>query len=205
MAAAQIRVTAAPPAVKLPAASARFARGGRIELVIGPMFSGKSTELLRRIRRYRFARKECLYVMWLGWGRGSPAAADRQRLVDGIAACAQADQVRQRHSVQRGEPTPGTGLGGAASHTSHHLSRLFGLAVWGLPWFPGLRVDARSGDAQGRVVRSTGSGHGTGGGPQRGRRGRGPVLSRRRCYPVWCFGAHRVACTRARAADSRGA
>ena len=38
-----------------------MARGGRIELVTGPMFSGKSTELLRRIRRYRYARKECLY------------------------------------------------------------------------------------------------------------------------------------------------
>lgn len=39
---------------------------GRVELVIGPMFSGKSTELLRRIRRYRFARKECLYVPLAG-------------------------------------------------------------------------------------------------------------------------------------------
>ena len=40
---------------------------GRVELVVGPMFSGKSTELLRRIRRYRYARKQCLYVVaWHG-------------------------------------------------------------------------------------------------------------------------------------------
>ena len=62
----QARSAGLAPTVRPPAASTPFARGGRIELVIGPMFSGKSTELLRRIRRYRFARKECLYV---GGGR----------------------------------------------------------------------------------------------------------------------------------------
>ena len=67
---AQARSAGLAPTVRPPAASAPFARGGRIELVIGPMFSGKSTELLRRIRRYRFARKECLYV---GGGRGRRA------------------------------------------------------------------------------------------------------------------------------------
>ena len=37
---------------------------GSIELVLGPMFSGKSTELLRRIRRYRFAKKNCVVVKY---------------------------------------------------------------------------------------------------------------------------------------------
>lgn len=32
---------------------------GRIELIIGPMFAGKSTELLRRLRRYAVAKKVC--------------------------------------------------------------------------------------------------------------------------------------------------
>lgn len=35
---------------------------GEIQLIIGPMFSGKSTELLRRIRRYDIAKKSCLLV-----------------------------------------------------------------------------------------------------------------------------------------------
>lgn len=33
---------------------------GSIELIIGPMFSGKSTELIRRIRRYDISNKKCL-------------------------------------------------------------------------------------------------------------------------------------------------
>jgi thymidine kinase len=32
---------------------------GRIELIIGPMFAGKSTELLRRLRRYTVGKKVC--------------------------------------------------------------------------------------------------------------------------------------------------
>jgi thymidine kinase len=33
-----------------------------LNLIIGPMFSGKSTELLRRYRRYKLAGKKCLLV-----------------------------------------------------------------------------------------------------------------------------------------------
>lgn len=35
---------------------------GHIELIIGPMFSGKTTELLRRIRRYSVTQRRCLVV-----------------------------------------------------------------------------------------------------------------------------------------------
>jgi thymidine kinase len=35
---------------------------GRIELIIGPMFSGKSTELLRRIKRHQCANKKCIVI-----------------------------------------------------------------------------------------------------------------------------------------------
>ena len=41
------------------------AKYGRIQLIIGPMFSGKSTELLRLARSFEFARHTCLRV----WGR----------------------------------------------------------------------------------------------------------------------------------------
>mmetsp|Transcript_14171 Transcript_14171/g.19266 ORF Transcript_14171/g.19266 Transcript_14171/m.19266 type:complete len:199 (+) Transcript_14171:175-771(+) len=35
-----------------------------LELIIGPMFAGKSTELLRRVRRHSISGKECLYVKY---------------------------------------------------------------------------------------------------------------------------------------------
>ncbi len=35
---------------------------GKIELIYGPMFSGKSSELIRKVNRYKHARKECLVV-----------------------------------------------------------------------------------------------------------------------------------------------
>lgn len=37
---------------------------GSIELILGPMFSGKSTELIRRIRRLTVASKKCLVVKY---------------------------------------------------------------------------------------------------------------------------------------------
>ncbi|KAK9805146.1 hypothetical protein WJX72_001854 [[Myrmecia] bisecta] len=37
-------------------------RDGSIELIIGPMFSGKSTELVRRVRRHKAAGRLCLLV-----------------------------------------------------------------------------------------------------------------------------------------------
>jgi predicted AAA+ superfamily ATPase len=35
---------------------------GRIELIIGPMFAGKSTELLRRVRRLEISGKKCMSI-----------------------------------------------------------------------------------------------------------------------------------------------
>ena len=35
---------------------------GEIQLILGPMFSGKSTEMLRRIRRHGYAQQRCLIV-----------------------------------------------------------------------------------------------------------------------------------------------
>ena len=33
---------------------------GRIELILGPMFSGKSSELFRRLHRHSLARRNCI-------------------------------------------------------------------------------------------------------------------------------------------------
>ena len=37
---------------------------GQIQVILGPMFSGKSTELMRRIRRYQIANQECLVIKY---------------------------------------------------------------------------------------------------------------------------------------------
>ena len=35
---------------------------GHIEVIFGPMFSGKSSELIRRLRRYEHATKKCVVI-----------------------------------------------------------------------------------------------------------------------------------------------
>nr|ACO10334.1 Thymidine kinase [Caligus rogercresseyi] len=37
---------------------------GQIQLIIGPMFSGKSTELIRRLRRYQSATYKCMSIKY---------------------------------------------------------------------------------------------------------------------------------------------
>ncbi|XP_067860104.1 thymidine kinase, cytosolic isoform X2 [Heptranchias perlo] len=37
---------------------------GQIQIIFGPMFSGKSTELMRRVRRFRIAQYRCLVVKY---------------------------------------------------------------------------------------------------------------------------------------------
>jgi hypothetical protein len=49
---------------------------GHIELIIGPMFAGKSTELLRRMKRHEVAGNRCLRVKF---------AADTRYSADSIA------------------------------------------------------------------------------------------------------------------------
>lgn len=44
---------------------------GDISLIIGPMFSGKSTELFRKLRREKVASKRCLLIKYAGDNRYS--------------------------------------------------------------------------------------------------------------------------------------
>jgi thymidine kinase len=37
---------------------------GSLEMIIGPMFAGKSTELLRRVQKHAISGKSCLYVKY---------------------------------------------------------------------------------------------------------------------------------------------
>lgn len=46
---------------------------GRIEVIFGPMFSGKTTELIRRITRFQFAKFRCIVIKYAGDVRYSEA------------------------------------------------------------------------------------------------------------------------------------
>lgn len=37
---------------------------GSIEMIIGPMFAGKTTELLRRVQLHAISGKSCLYIKY---------------------------------------------------------------------------------------------------------------------------------------------
>lgn len=56
---------------------------GQIQLILGPMFSGKSTELIRRLKRYQIARYPCLIVKYakdIRYDLESIATHDQQTL-----------------------------------------------------------------------------------------------------------------------------
>jgi thymidine kinase len=42
---------------------------GVIEVIFGPMFSGKSTELMRRVNRWKISKKNCLVINYSGDSR----------------------------------------------------------------------------------------------------------------------------------------
>ena len=62
---------------------AHFQGKGRIEIIMGPMFAGKSTELLRRMKRHEIAGSKCLRIKYAGDTRYSDdSIATHDRLVE---------------------------------------------------------------------------------------------------------------------------
>ena len=58
-------------------------KSGHIELILGPMFAGKSTELLRLVRRYKVARKNVLIIKYKGdtrYSKNKFSTHDKQQL-----------------------------------------------------------------------------------------------------------------------------
>ena len=51
-----------------------MAGNGEIQLIFGPMFSGKSTELLRRVRRFVVAKKQCVVLKHANDTRYAPCS-----------------------------------------------------------------------------------------------------------------------------------
>ncbi|XP_054712789.1 thymidine kinase, cytosolic-like [Uloborus diversus] len=61
---------------------------GQIQVIFGPMFSGKTTELIRRLRRYQIAKHECLVIKYandMRYDSINVATHDRQ-MIPAVAA-----------------------------------------------------------------------------------------------------------------------
>uniref|UniRef100_A0A2K6JPJ8 Thymidine kinase n=1 Tax=Rhinopithecus bieti TaxID=61621 RepID=A0A2K6JPJ8_RHIBE len=56
---------------------------GQIQVILGPMFSGKSTELMRRVRRFQIAQYKCLVIKYAKDTRYSSSFCTHDRSVPG--------------------------------------------------------------------------------------------------------------------------
>jgi thymidine kinase len=80
-------------AVPMPLPSLRATRGV-IQVIFGPMFSGKTTELVRRMKRYSVAKHRCLLVKYSADTRYSVEhVATHDRQVAAATACARLTDV----------------------------------------------------------------------------------------------------------------
>eukprot|EP00048_Salpingoeca_helianthica_P017586 m.238016 g.238016 ORF g.238016 m.238016 type:complete len:215 (-) comp21530_c0_seq1:292-936(-) len=69
---------------------------GSIEVIFGPMFSGKTTELLRRIRRFSLAQRTCLVVKYSKDTRYSQeGVSTHDRQVSEAVACSRLSEVQE--------------------------------------------------------------------------------------------------------------
>ena len=72
----------------------RLKQRGRIELIMGPMFAGKSTELLRRIKRQEISGKTCLSIKFAADTRYSQECiSTHDRQVHHAVACSKLAEV----------------------------------------------------------------------------------------------------------------
>ncbi|XP_075072824.1 thymidine kinase, cytosolic [Mixophyes fleayi] len=76
---------------------------GQIQVIFGPMFSGKSTELIRRVRRFQIAQYKCMVIKYAKDTRYSKeqlATHDRYTM-SAFSACSLADVFTEAltHSV----------------------------------------------------------------------------------------------------------
>ncbi|KGL77521.1 Thymidine kinase, cytosolic, partial [Tinamus guttatus] len=60
------------------------------QVIFGPMFSGKSTELMRRVRRFQLAQYRCLLVKYAKdtrYGTAGLSTHDRRSTMEALPAC----------------------------------------------------------------------------------------------------------------------
>lgn len=74
---------------------------GRIQLILGPMFSGKTTELIRRLKRFQFAKHKCLIIKYHRDQRYTEkneiTTHDHQKMA--AAACVKLDDLKRNHNL----------------------------------------------------------------------------------------------------------
>ncbi|XP_028608658.1 thymidine kinase, cytosolic [Grammomys surdaster] len=73
---------------------------GQIQVILGPMFSGKSTELMRRVRRFQIAQYKCLVIKYAKDTRYSNSFSTHDRnTMDALPACMLQDVTKEALSV----------------------------------------------------------------------------------------------------------
>ncbi|VTJ59299.1 Hypothetical predicted protein [Marmota monax] len=69
---------------------------GQIQVILGPMFSGKSTELMRRVRRFQIAQYKCLVIKYAKDTRYSNSFSTHDRnTMDALPACLLRDTAQE--------------------------------------------------------------------------------------------------------------
>uniref|UniRef100_A0A5F9DLG4 Thymidine kinase n=1 Tax=Oryctolagus cuniculus TaxID=9986 RepID=A0A5F9DLG4_RABIT len=73
---------------------------GQIQVILGPMFSGKSTELMRRVRRFQIAQYKCLVIKYAKDVRYSHSFCTHDRnTMDALPACLLRDVAQEALAV----------------------------------------------------------------------------------------------------------
>nr|BAC39384.1 unnamed protein product [Mus musculus] len=73
---------------------------GQIQVILGPMFSGKSTELMRRVRRFQIAQYKCLVIKYAKDTRYSNSFSTHDRnTMDALPACMLRDVTQESLGV----------------------------------------------------------------------------------------------------------
>ncbi|XP_049716813.1 thymidine kinase, cytosolic [Elephas maximus indicus] len=73
---------------------------GQVQVILGPMFSGKSTELMRRVRRFQIAQYKCLVIKYAKDTRyGSGLSTHDRNTMEALPACLLRDVVQEALAV----------------------------------------------------------------------------------------------------------
>lgn len=73
---------------------------GQIQVILGPMFSGKSTELMRRVQRFQIAQYKCLVIKYGKDTRYSSNFSTHDRnTMEALPACLLRDVVQEAQGV----------------------------------------------------------------------------------------------------------
>eukprot|EP01095_Lingulamoeba_sp_RSL-Kostka_P012953 TRINITY_DN5233_c0_g1_i1.p1 TRINITY_DN5233_c0_g1~~TRINITY_DN5233_c0_g1_i1.p1 ORF type:complete len:271 (+),score=88.41 TRINITY_DN5233_c0_g1_i1:60-815(+) len=70
---------------------------GYLQLIFGPMFSGKTTELLRRVKRYKLAQKNCIIIKYradMRYGTETQAST-HDRIKVAATPCSRLEEVKE--------------------------------------------------------------------------------------------------------------